>query len=136
MLNKLINLSNNSYSPYSNFRVSSIIVLDDGTEIGGVNVESSSFGATLCAERNAISSAISKGIDVKKIREIHILGYSTIKSKNENNVFTMPCGICRQVMMEQLNKNTKVLIHNYSNGQVKEFENKDLLPFQFTGKEL
>ena len=61
MKDKLIKLLNNSYSPYSNFRVASIVVMNDGKEFSGVNVENASYGATICAERSAILSAISAG---------------------------------------------------------------------------
>ena len=61
MKDKLKELLKNSYSPYSKFRVSSIVIMKDGTEFGGVNVENASYGATICAERNAILQAIAHG---------------------------------------------------------------------------
>ena len=61
MYEKLLKLLNNSYSPYSKFRVSAIVVMKDGTEFSGVNVENASYGASICAERSAIVSAISAG---------------------------------------------------------------------------
>ena len=61
MYEKLINLLNNSYSPYSKFAVASIVVMKDGKEYNGVNVENASYGACNCAERSAIFSAISNG---------------------------------------------------------------------------
>ena len=136
MYNKLLKLSENSSSIYSNFRVSAILKLDDGSEVNGVNVESSSFGATMCAERNAINFAITSGIKMDKIKEIHILGYSSIKKKGQNNFFIMPCGICRQVMSEYLDKNTKVIVYNFATKSHKEYLNRDLLPGFFSGKEL
>ena len=61
MIEKLLELQNNSYSPYSNYKVSAIAVMKDNKEFYGVNVENASFGATICAERSAILSAISNG---------------------------------------------------------------------------
>ena len=60
MEESLKRLLRNSYSPYSNFKVSAIVDTDIG-EFAGVNIENSSFGATICAERNAIFNAISNG---------------------------------------------------------------------------
>ena len=53
MKEKLLNLLNNSYSPYSTFKVAAILVTKDGQEFKGVNVENASYGATICAERSA-----------------------------------------------------------------------------------
>ena len=61
MKEKLIKLFENSYSPYSKFRVASIVVMKDGKEFSGVNVENASYGAAICAERSAIVNAISAG---------------------------------------------------------------------------
>ena len=62
MKEKLLNELNNSYSPYSNYKVSAIVVMKDGTEFLGTNVENASYGATICAERVAIATAISNVI--------------------------------------------------------------------------
>ena len=48
MINKLINLANNSYSPYSHFRVATILIMKDGKEIPGVNVENAAYGSSIC----------------------------------------------------------------------------------------
>ena len=61
MREKLIKLLDNSYSPYSNFKVAAILITKDGKEFYGVNVENASYGASICAERSAIVSAISNG---------------------------------------------------------------------------
>ena len=61
MQERLKELLKNSYSPYSNFKVAAIVVMKDGKEFNGVNVENASYGAAICAERSAIVSAISAG---------------------------------------------------------------------------
>ena len=61
MKEKLIKLLNNSYSPYSKFRVSAIVVMKDNCEFSGVNVENAAYGSSICAERSAILAAISNG---------------------------------------------------------------------------
>lgn len=59
MINKLLELAKNSYSPYSHFRVATILIMKDGREIPGVNVENAAYGSSICSERSAIMSAIS-----------------------------------------------------------------------------
>ena len=66
----------NSYSPYSNFRVSSVVLTKKGNIYKGVNIENAAYSVTLCAERSALSSAISAGD--REIDTIVITGDSTI----------------------------------------------------------
>ena len=70
MIEKLISLHKNSYAPYSNFPVSAIVVMKDGKEFCGVNVENASYGAGICAERSAIVSAVSNGYKVGIIKKV------------------------------------------------------------------
>lgn len=80
-----------SYSPYSNFRVGAALLCEDGTVITGTNVENRSFGLTNCAERSAIYTAVSRGIENFK----GIAVYSPDTEK-----LLTPCGACRQVLSE------------------------------------
>ena len=73
MIDKLIELHKNSYSPYSNYKVSAIAVMKDGKEFNGVNVENASFGASICAERSAILSAISNGYKKGEFKELYVM---------------------------------------------------------------
>ena len=73
MKDKLLKLLENSYSPYSKFRVSAIAVMKDGKEFCGVNVENASYGAAICAERSAIVSAISAGYKRYDFRELNLM---------------------------------------------------------------
>ena len=70
MREKLTELLKNSYSPYSKFPVAAIVVMKDGREFSGVNVENASYGATICAERSAIVSAISHGYKKGDFKEL------------------------------------------------------------------
>ena len=90
LMKKAIEVSKYSYSPYSKFAVGACVLCDDGSVYTGCNFENSSFGMTICAERNAIGSAISDG--KRKIKAV------AIYSPNQQNCF--PCGACRQVMHE------------------------------------
>ena len=120
MFQKLKQLLTNSYSPYSNFKVSAIVDTDIG-EFAGVNIENSSFGATICAERNAIFNAISNG--AKNFNKLSILTSST-----EDNI--VPCASCLQVMSEFFKPDTKIEVFNI-NGKSKEYSFKQLLPVAF-----
>lgn len=82
--------SENSYSPYSKFAVGACVLADSDKTFTGCNFENSSFGLTICAERNAVGSAIAAG--EKKIKAV------AIYSPNMKNC--TPCGACRQVLAE------------------------------------
>ena len=127
MLEKLETLIKNSYAPYSNFHVSAIVVTKDGNTFEGVNIENSSFGATICAERVAITSAVSKGYKKNDFKEIHIL----TDSKN----IGMPCFICRQVFIEFFDETTKIYVYNHQ-GKVKNFNLDEICPLPFGRKDL
>jgi cytidine deaminase len=93
-INLLINeakaVMNYSYSPYSKFGVGAALLTESGEIFVGCNVENSSFGATICAERVAVTSAVAKGH--QKFKALAVI------STAEN--LCTPCGICRQVISE------------------------------------
>ena len=91
MKEKLLKLLDNSYCPYSNFPVSSIVIMKDGKEFYGVNVEDASTRAGICAERNAITTAIAYGYKKEDFKELHILTSS-------DRVGTC-CFVCRQLIV-------------------------------------
>ncbi len=78
-----------AYAPYSRFKVGAALLTKSGEVFTGVNVENSSFGATICAERTAFVKAISEGF-----REFDAI--AVVSSDGE----VFPCGICRQFMFE------------------------------------
>jgi len=102
MKEELIKLLDKAYAPYSNFHVSAIIEMNDGKFIPGVNVENASYGATICAERNALYTAIAEGYKKGDIKEIHIM------SKTEDDCF--PCFICRHAISDLCDKDVKVCL--------------------------
>ena len=89
-MDKAKEASKNSYSPFSRFAVGAAVLMSSGKIYQGCNVENSSFGLTICAERCAIFKAASEG-------EREILAIA-IYSPNTDSCY--PCGACRQVMYE------------------------------------
>lgn len=121
MREKLERLLNNSYAKYSNYHVACICVMNDDKEINGVNVENISYGATICAERVAITSAIAKGYKKGDFKELHVMG--------SGEDYAMPCFMCRQVISEFFSGNCKIFV--YSKTDVKVYEAKELCPYPF-----
>ena len=122
MNEKLKKLLNNSYSPYFHYPVSAVIVMNDGKEYSGVNVETSSPSAGICAERNALYSAIADGYKKGDVKEIHVM------SKTEQDCW--PCFICRHAISDLCSTETVVYSHTYS-GRVESHTVKELCPFPF-----
>ena len=121
MREKLEELLNNSYAKYSNYRVACICVMNDGTEFNGVNVENASYGATICAERDAITTAISYGYHKGDFKELHIMV--------DSDKIGTPCFMCRQVMTELLNKED--VIYLYSKNDSCSYTVRELCPHPF-----
>lgn len=113
----------NSYSPYSGFKVSAALLCKNGKVYNGVNIENSSYSATVCAERTAFFSAISD--NNTEFERIAVVG-----GKNgEITDFCYPCGVCRQVMSEFCNSDFEIVLYNGK--EIKKFELNKLLPYGF-----
>ena len=106
------------YCPYSGFHVTAILEDESGGFHTGVNIENSSYGLTICAERAAIFSAVSNGHD--KFRRILI--YSP-----DGEPF--PCGACREVLAEFCSEDFQVTVA--SPGTLRHFSLIELLPHRF-----
>ncbi len=111
-----------SYSPYSNFKVGAVAIMDNDEVVYGCNVENASYGLCNCAERNAIFSVICLGLSPKNIKEMVVLAGS------ERPV--SPCGACRQVMAEFLSPSTKITLFNLNKDMI-EITVEELLPYSF-----
>ncbi len=121
LFEKAKNASKNAYCPYSKFPVGACILYESGKIYTGCNVENASYGLSLCAERNAMSSAINMG-ETTKIKAIAI--YSPKQKR------CMPCGACRQWLGEfALDENIKVILEDENGFFVLTL--KEIFPFGF-----
>lgn len=127
-IQKLISEANkaceNAYSPYSGYKVGAALLSEKGTIYQGCNVENVSYGATLCAERNAITAAICNG--ERKFQALAIC------SSGED--YCYPCGICRQFMIE-FSKDLQLIILN-GKGEYRLHTLRELLPHAFDSIEV
>ncbi len=117
----------NSYSPYSHYPVSALVICSDGSEYAGVNIENASYGATVCAERVAILKAVSDGKRKGDLKELHVMVGS-------GRVGT-PCFLCRQTIGEFFDEDADVVCYS-TEGDKKEFKVRDLCPFPFGSEDL
>lgn len=122
LLDEAIKALENSYSPYSKFRVGAAVKTKDGNVFLGCNIENVSYGLTMCAERIALYKAISSGYKKDDLIEIAIV--------SDGTKIISPCGACRQVMLELMNENSLIILGNL-NKEIKEFKLSELLPYSF-----
>ena len=94
----------NSYSPYSHFRVGAAVLLENNAIVAGTNVENASYRLTSCAEQAAIAAAVTLYGPEIRIRAIAIV--------NLNGAASMPCGACRQTLLEFSTPETAVFYPN------------------------
>lgn len=127
MKEELLSLLDKSYAPYSKFHVSAIIEMKDGSKVSGVNVENASYGATICAERNAITTAITKGYKKEDFDKLYIM--------TSGKKISSCCFICRQVITEFFDKDAKVILMD-KEGNTKELTVKELCPYPFDESDL
>lgn len=123
--NKLMDMakkaSENSYSPYSHFPVGACVLTESGKTYIGTNVENSSFGATICAERSAIVNAIVNG--ERKLTAVAIYGPKMKRCT--------PCGICRQVINDFRSDKGVDIILEGDDGEIEIHTIDELLPLGF-----
>ncbi|HHX00867.1 MAG TPA: cytidine deaminase [Acholeplasmataceae bacterium] len=127
MYKEVLQAYNNAYAPYSKFHVGAVILLKNGKYITGSNVENASYGLSNCAERSALFNAYSQGYRKADIEKIMVIG--------NTDTPISPCGACRQVMSELMDKDATVILTNL-NKDIKEYKVKDLLPYSFEGEVL
>jgi cytidine deaminase len=119
LLSQATKAQSSSHSPYSRFRVGAALQSDDGKIFTGCNIESSSYGLTICAERVALYKAVSEGI--RSFRRMLIV--------TDARDFCPPCGACRQVIWD-FAKNLEIILVN-GERQQKRQNITDLYPEAF-----
>lgn len=108
-----------AYTKYSNFNVGAALLTKSGKIYTGCNIENSSYGATICAERVAFTKAVSEG-------EHEFEAIAIVSSSGD---YTYPCGICRQFMSEW-GTELKIVLENGKD--IKLYTLDQLLPEAFT----
>jgi cytidine deaminase len=99
-----------SHAPYSKCKIGAAVRMSNGEIYGGCNVENSSYGGTVCAERVAIQKAVSEGSPSgKDVRSPLFIEEAVVVT--DANPPWPPCGICRQVMMEFAKDASAVKVH-------------------------
>lgn len=118
---KAVQMMDMAYVPYSHFPVGAALLCDDGTVYTGCNIENAAYGATICAERTAIFKAVSEGHR----------RFTTIAIAGKSDDYCVPCGSCRQVMMEFSPDMTVICLNKA--GESRKFALRELLPYGFDG---
>lgn len=113
-----------AFAPYSHFQVGAALEAPDGTVVTGCNVESASYGLTLCAERVAVGKGVSEGY--RCFRRVAVV--------TDTPTPTPPCGACRQLLWE-FAPDAEVILANLT-GTVLRFMMRELLPHAFDAKQL
>ena len=113
-----------SFSPFSRFRVGAALLTNGGAVYTGCNIENSSYGLTMCAERTALFKAISEGER----------SFVALAIASDEDDFTPPCGACRQVIMD-LAGNIDIIMRT-RRGRIRVRAMSDLLPDPFSVEHL
>lgn len=115
----------NAHAPYSGFRVGAALLRSDGSVESGCNVENAAYPLSVCAERNAIATAVAHGLREGQLAALVVV--------TEAPALTPPCGGCRQVLAEFADQ-LPVLLANRRERSLHDLA--DLLPHAFTGRNL
>lgn len=120
---KAVEIRNNAHAPYSKFKVGAVVIARSGELFAGVNVENSSYGATVCAERTALFCAVTQG--KKDIQAVVIA--SELKGKA-----VFPCGMCRQVLAD-FNPEMRIILVNAVTSEIeRDVPLSEIFPDHFT----
>lgn len=125
LINLAIEAREHAHVPYSHFKVGAALLTKTGKVYQGANMECSSYGMTVCAERVALVKALYDG--EREFQKIAVVG-------GTNGLeYTSPCGACRQFLSD-FGTNLEVIMGYEENGEIKEksFLLKELLPETFS----
>lgn len=122
LIKAAIGVRERAFAPFSNFQVGAALETADGEIIAGCNIESATFGLTMCAERVAIFSAVARG--VTKFKRLAVVA--------DTERLTPPCGACRQIIWERCG-DIPIIMANLQ-GKTEILSMSDLLPRAFDSK--
>jgi len=125
LIDKCFEAKQKSYSPYSKFPVGAALFCEDGTIFTGVNVENASNGLTICAERTALTKAVSEGY-----RDFTAIAVCS----NLEDTYITPCGMCRQSLVEFSKKIQVIMTKKDKTYMI--MTSGELLPHCFTPSDL
>ncbi len=117
---------NKAYAPYSNYMVGAAVLTNELRIYTGCNIENASYTPTICAERTAISKAVSEGW--KRFKAIAVVGAPRGETITQ---YAFPCGVCRQVIREFADPESFFVIVAKSENDYKVFSLEELLPESF-----
>ena len=120
LIDKAAEVMENSYSPYSRFKVGAAIECTDGSVFTGCNIENAAFGVTMCAEAAAVAAAVSAGKP----------DFKRIAIASEGSTYCFPCGTCRQLLSE-FSPDMEVLCSR-ADGRYVSYSLSALLPMLFS----
>lgn len=120
LINEAIKVREQAYAPYSKFKVGAALLGKSGKIYTGCNVENASYGATICAERNAVAKAVSEGERL----------FTALAVVTDCDPPGAPCGICRQFLSE-FGLDLRIILANFK-GEIIESNLREYLPVAFT----
>ena len=116
----------NAYAPYSNYHVGACVLTKDGNYFLGCNIENAAYPVGACGERVAVFNAYANGYTRDQIEALAIV--------SDGDSIATPCGMCRQVLSELLNKDTPIILSNGKEEMITNIE--ELLPYGFSSEDL
>lgn len=125
LIEKALLMRELSYSPYSGFSVGAALLTQEGRIYGGCNIENAAYSVTICAERVAMSKAVSEG--EYRFRALAVAG----GGEKTPDVYSFPCGSCRQFMREFCDTESFLVIVAKSTEDYKVYTLEQLLPNSF-----
>ena len=126
MIRSAIEARKKAYAPYSGYMVGAAVLTNELRIYTGCNIENASYTPSICAERTAISKAVSEGW--RRLKAIAIVGSPKGDTISQ---YAFPCGVCRQVMREFADPEEFVVITTKSEQDFKLYRLYELLPESF-----
>lgn len=127
LIEEALKARDTAYVPYSHYAVGAALLTQEGAYYRGCNIESASYGATICAERTALCKAVSEG--ERKFSAIAVVGGMQGKQPAD---YAYPCGICRQLLKEFVDRDFTVIVAKDIN-TYERYKFEELLPHGFGG---